>query len=614
VPRYTDDSRDRVRDAVDMLVLVESKVELSRKGHNSYFGLCPFHNESSPSFHVRPEEKHYHCFGCGVSGDPFTFLMELGGLDFVGAMEELAGRFGVQLETVEESPQAAAERARRERLYSLLSRASAYYERYLWESSEAEAARKYLTDRGLDEAVLRDFQVGYAPDSWDRLSVGSVRAGYTNAEIVAAGLAQPKRKNPAEVLDRFRGRIMFPTADFRGRIRGFGARVMVPSDREAKYINTAEGELYHKREVLYGIDKARPHATRTGRMVLCEGYTDVIAMHQAGIPWSVGIMGTSLTQEQVSELVRSVKTLLLCLDADNAGQDAAVRAAGLASEQGLELRVVPLPAGSDPADLLREQGAESLRKLVEESVPYVVFEVERTLSRADLANAEGKDRAIAELRPAFARLGPSVLRDDLVRRAAGRLEITEARLNTLLGEAAPAPPPRAAGDDPGEFGPPPWEQRSDAGPGNRSESGSARARRPTRKIQHERSFLAVAVAAPSAGAEALAKSNFDLLFTDPMMQAAARHIAGCLPSDVTIPDDPELAAIVADLVDRAARGRVVGSDEVEHARLVLEHERISEELRYAREHGGVGIAELKGREQQIQKEIRAVVGRQETPH
>ncbi len=597
MPRYTDDSRDRVRDAVDMIALVETKVELSRKGHNSYFGLCPFHNESSPSFHVRPQEKHYHCFGCGVSGDPFTFLMELEGLDFVGAMESLAGRFGVQLETVEESPQAAAERARRERLYSLVNRATAYYERYLWESAEAAAARAYLLDRGLDEATLREFQVGYAPNSWDRISAGSIKAGYTNEEIVAAGLAQPKRKQPDQILDRFRGRIMFPTADFRGRIRGFGARIMVPTDREAKYLNTAEGELYHKREVLYGIDKARAHAAKLGRMVLCEGYTDVIAMHQAGIPWAVGIMGTSLTREQVSELVRSVQTLLLCLDADAAGQAAAVRAAGLAAEQHLELRVVPLPAGADPADLLRSDGPEALRALVEQSVPYVVFDVERTLEQADLSTAEGKDRAIAALRPALSRLPASVLRDDLVRRAAGRLQITEARLDNLIGASQAT---SASGRDTAESG---------------DRVAVTRVTRPaTLAPKHERSFLAVSVAAPAAGADALARIDVQALFTDPLMRAAARHIAECLPSEITIPDDPELAAVVADLVDRAARGRAVDADDVEHARLVLERERLWQELRYAREHGGVGIVQLKAREQQVQNQIKAVVARQEKPH
>ncbi|MGH2843424.1 MAG: CHC2 zinc finger domain-containing protein, partial [Solirubrobacteraceae bacterium] len=191
--RYTADSRDRVRDAVDMLALIGNRVELTRRGVNSYFGCCPFHDERTPSFHVRPDDKHYHCFGCSESGDPFDFVMATEGLDFKGALESLANRFGVGLQTEEESPEAAAARARRERLYALLARAATYYERYLWESREARGAREYLAQRGLGEESLREFRVGYAPDSWDGLTVASRQAGFTDPELAAAGLAQPKR-------------------------------------------------------------------------------------------------------------------------------------------------------------------------------------------------------------------------------------------------------------------------------------------------------------------------------------------------------------------------------------------------------------------------------------
>ncbi|HLH13406.1 MAG TPA: DNA primase, partial [Solirubrobacteraceae bacterium] len=300
--RYTADSRDRVRDAVDMLALVGSRVELTRRGHDSYFGCCPFHDERTPSFHVRPEEKRYHCFGCSESGDPFTFVMLTEGLDFRGALEALADRFGVRLETEDESPEAASRRQRRERLYALLDRAATFYERYLWEAREARAAREHLRARNFSEEILREFRVGCAPSGWDRLATASRRAGYGAEELLAADLARRKRARPEELIDRFRGRIMFPTADARGRVRGFGARTL-GADEGPKYLNTADGELYHKREVLYGIAQARALAAREGRMILCEGYTDVIALHQAGIRNAVGIMGTSLTDEQVAELV-----------------------------------------------------------------------------------------------------------------------------------------------------------------------------------------------------------------------------------------------------------------------------------------------------------------------
>ena len=191
--RYTSDSRDRVLDAVDMLALVSSRVELRRAGVNSYFGLCPFHQERTGSFHVRPDEKHYHCFGCQASGDPFTFVMETEGLEFKGALEALADRFGVKLETEAEDPAAAARRERRERLYGLLGRAAAYYARYLWEAREAGPAREYLLVRGLSEETLRKFRVGYAPSAWDRMLLASRHAGYSDEELLAVGLAQRSR-------------------------------------------------------------------------------------------------------------------------------------------------------------------------------------------------------------------------------------------------------------------------------------------------------------------------------------------------------------------------------------------------------------------------------------
>jgi DNA primase len=586
-----------VRDAVDMLALVGGRVELTQRGRDSYFGCCPFHDERTPSFHVRPDEKHYHCFGCSESGDPFDFVMQTEGLDFKGALESLADRFGVKLETEEESPEAAAKRARRERLYGLLARVTTYYERYFWESSQASEAREYMLGRGLSEETLREFRVGLAPESWDRIVTSSRRAGYTNEELLEAGLAQRKRADANVLLDRFRARIMFPTSDARGRVIGFGARILVPSDREAKYVNTAEGEIYHKRAVLYGINLARPLAAKTGRMVLAEGYTDVMALHQAGIRNSVGIMGTSLTSEQVAELVRSVGVLELCLDADNAGREAMVRAARLCSDSGLELRVVPLPSGADPGDMIDADGPEALRERVAASVPYVVFDVQRTLATADIGSAEGKDRAIAALRPVLAPLPPSVLRDELVRTSATALGVPEPRLVTLLGEAGSAP---AAGGNGGH------EPASVARAPERPQVGwSGAGAQVPRGVQTERSFLAMCLAAPELGAAALATIDPDAVFLDDRLRRAARFLAANLPGPLPEPsgDDPELVIVIDDLVDRAQRGRRVSGDELEHARLVLELDRLKREIKYLRERGGAGgqLAEL-AREQQAARE------------
>jgi DNA primase len=608
VSRYTADSRDRVRDAVDMLALVGSRVELTRRGHDSYFGCCPFHDERTASFHVRPDEKHYHCFGCSESGDPFTFVMLTEGLDFKGALESLADRFGVRLETEDESPEAASRRQRRERLYSLLDRAATFYERYLWEAQEAQPARAYLAQRGFDEQILREFRVGYAPLSWDRLVGASRRAGYSAEELLACDLARRKKSRPDELIDRFRGRLMFPTADARGRVRGFGARTMGHDDG-AKYFNTSEGEVYRKREVLYGIAQARAGAAKAGRMVLCEGYTDVLALHQAGVTNAVGIMGTSLTEDQVGELVRIVQVLELCLDADNAGQRAMERAAKVCADSGLQLRVVPLPAGADPGELIAQEGADALRRRIAESVPYIVFEVGRLLEASDARDAEGKDRAIAQLRPVLAGVPASVLRDELVRTAAATLGIPEARLVTLLGQpsASPSAPPATLPDG----------DRGAAGPDPSPAAVRAPAGQRLQRPEPERSFLAMCVASPDLGAAALARIDPDALLLDDVLRRAARFLARHLPGDLPDPpgDDPELILAVDDLRRRAGRGRDVSADELEHARLVLERDRLRREIRYLREHGtgGGSIARLSAEQQDVIASIKTIVTRLERP-
>jgi DNA primase len=591
VTRYTSDSRDRVLDATDMLTLISTRTDLRRAGVNSYFGICPFHEERTGSFHVRPDEKHYHCFGCQASGDPFTFVMETEGLDFKAALESLADRFGVKLETEDEDPAAATRRARRERLYSLLGRAATYYARYLWEGREAAGAREYLLGRGLSEAMLREFRVGYAPSAWDRILRASRGAGFSDEELLAAGLVQRSKTRPGQVYDRFRERIIFPSADARGRVRGFGARAMRENQRP-KYLNTSDGELYHKRSQLFGIDLARATAARAGRMTLVEGYTDVLALHQAGLRNAVGIMGTALTEEQVRELERTVRVLELCLDADRAGQEAMLRASKLAAGRNLELRVVPLPEGTDPAELVERDGADALRARVEGSVPFVVFHVERILERAELRSAEGRDRALGELRPVLADVPASVLRDELMRRVAGRLELSEGRLATLV----------AGGAD-----------------GNSSAStpasSPAAANLPVldQGIRAERTFLALCIALPEAGAVALSTSDPDELLTSEPLRRAARHLAGRTDAPLTdLPsDDEELARVVADLVARAGRAGSVNVERLEHARLVLERDRLDRAIRRARGEGRSDVTTLAREREAVLEQIRGVVARLE---
>jgi DNA primase len=604
VSRYTADSRDRVRDAVDMIALVSARTELRRAGPDEYVGRCPFHDERTPSFGVDPHKKVYHCFGCQASGDLFSFVMETEGLDFTGALESLADRFGVTLETEEEDPQAAARRRRRERLHELLGRTADYYARYLWEAREAADARSYLLGRGLSEEILREFRVGYAPSAWDRILMGSRRAGFTEEELLAAGLVQRSQSRPGSLFDRFRGRIMFPSADSRARVVGFGARAMRDGQRP-KYLNTSEGELYHKRAQLFGIHLARAAASRAGRIVLVEGYTDVLALHQAGLRNAVGIMGTALTEEQVAELARLGTVLELCLDADRAGQDAMLRAATIARGRGLELRVVGLPEGMDPAELIEREGAEALRARVEGSMPFAAFHIDRILDRADVRSAEGRDAAVAEMRPVLAELPPSVLREQLVQRVAGRLELSEARLGALLaggsgGASAVAAAPTAA--------------RGDGGSRAAGGAGGAGARRALDTGERaERTFLVMCIASPAAGAEALEAIDVEELLRSARFRRAARHLRGRTGAPLSeLPgDDDELARTMAELVALAGRAGAVSSDRLEHARLVLERARLDRAIRRARVEGRTGIGELAREREAVLEAIHGVVTRLE---
>ena len=600
--RYTADSRDRVFAAVDMLALISARTELRRAGVNSYFGICPFHDERSGSFHVRPDEKHYHCFGCQESGDPFDFVMQTEGLDFKAAMETLADRFGVALETEDEDPGAAARRQRRERLHSLLDRVTTYYARYLWEAAEAQSARDYLLGRGLNEETLKEFRVGYAPSAWDRVLLASRRAGYSDEELLAVGLAQRSHSRPGSIYDRFRGRIMFPAADARGRVHGFGARRMReetdPPGPGAKYLNTSDGELYHKREVLFGIDLARAPAAKAGRMILVEGYTDVLALHQAGIRNAVGIMGTSLTEEQISELERVVKVLELCLDADSAGQEAMLRASRVAAGRDLELRVVPLPEGADPADLIERDGAEALRSLVVSSTPFVVFNVGRILERADTRSAEGRDRALSELRPVFNDVGASVLRDELVRRVAGRLELTEARLATLLTSGGSAGGVVRTG-------------RPGNGSGSAGPAGIEVASGPVQAARAERLFLALCLAVPEVGATLLANLDVDSILTSTQLRRAARHLAGHIRAPLAeLPDDEDFARVISGLVELAGRVPDPSADRLEHVRLILDLDRLDRAIIRARA-DGAGTSDLAHEREVVRGAMRAAVARLE---
>lgn len=570
VSLYASDSRDRVREAVDFVQLVSARTELRGAGPNRYVGLCPFHEERTPSFGIDPSQKLYHCFGCGASGDVFTFVQETEGVDFKGALELLADRYGVDIEPEREDPWAQERRRRRERLLQLLERTTAYYERYLWESREAARARDYLGSRGLREETLREFRVGYAPSAWDRVLVASRSSGFSERELEQAGLLQRNRRT-GQAYDRFRGRIMFPLADLRGRVLGFGARAM-RAEQGPKYLNSTDNELYHKGHHLYGANLARAEAARAGEVIVCEGYTDVIAVHGAGLRCTVGLMGTAMTAEQVGELARLAPRVLLALDADSAGQEAMLRAARLAAERRLELRVVRLPAPAppqgagdiaadtaslDPAEVVQTGGAEAMSSAVADSVPFLRFRVERVLEAGDYRSAEGRERMLEELRPVFAGMPEGPMRLELIRLVSGRLALRDGMTERLLARpatrAGSGPQPPSAGPRPPSSGPRPnGKSANEQSVAVAREAGGGG---PLSRREHvERAFLAFCVAFPREGARALADVELDEHFTAELVRRAAAHLRD---GDLRAPlagvdsEEGELARVLTELVAQA---------------------------------------------------------------
>jgi len=424
VPRIKDESVERVKAAMEIVPLVEETVRL-RKSGGSYTGLCPFHQERTPSFTVSPARGTFKCFGCGEGGDAITFVMKRDNVDFVDAIELLASRFNVELEYEESSPEHERKRARDERLRALLERAAEFYGRVLWDSEVGAPAREYLASRGLGDEVCREFRIGYAPGG-GQLTGRARQEGYSQEELLAVGLAN-RRGN-----DYFQRRIVFPLTDARGRVRGFQARKLHDDDPlQAKYINSPEGELFRKGDLLYGLDTARTPIAKEDRAVIVEGNTDVLALRQAGFAPVVASMGTALTEAQLRELARLTKRLFLCFDSDAAGQDATLRGMELAVRDGFTVRVVPLPQGTDPAD-----DPAAFEKQLASPVSYPVHRV-----RLEHARATDPQAAFASIRAFLTSLPDSPEQHDAVRLAADLLDLppeTQAGLAPARGSARTA--------------------------------------------------------------------------------------------------------------------------------------------------------------------------------
>jgi DNA primase len=557
------ESLERVKQAVDIVEVISAHTDLRRQG-TRWVGLCPFHEERTPSFSVDAQEKLYHCFGCGVGGDTIKFVEEKEGLGFAEAVELLADRYGVELEREKEDPRAEAKRQQRRRLGELLDRTASFYAAYLWDSEEAGKAREYLAQRGLGEEVLRAFAVGFAPSAWDTVLLRGQRAGFKVEELRGVGLAQ--RGRGGGEYDRFRSRIMFPIRDRRGRTLGFGGRAM-RSDQGAKYVNTAETDFFHKSQMLYGIDLAKAAIAKAGRAVVVEGYTDVLALHQAGIEEAVGVMGTAITEEQVAALSGMVDEVVLALDADAAGQEAMLRAQRVAAGRKMRLRVAAMPAGEDPAEMIAtEGGAERFRALVDQALELTAFQVGLVIARTDASSPAERDRALdAEIAPILAGMGEGASRDDLIRQVAEKFDMEPAM---VMGKVVAARP-LSGGPSAGAV-----------------HNGPAAAPRRTAELtsreRRERALLAMCIALPAEGREYLARLTGEHLSPGGLRAAKWLREHPEDPASDLPRDDVELSGLIAELII-LAHDEPASPEAMELNYLLLEQRRIEAEIAAAGE-------------------------------
>ena len=421
--RISDRDIAAIRERVSIEDVVGDYVQLRRAGADSMKGLCPFHDEKSPSFHVRPNHGHFHCFGCGEGGDVYAFLQKIEHISFVEAVETLADRIGYTVTYSGGGTSVQRDRGSRSRLVAANAAAQEFYATAL-ESEEAAPARKYLTERNFDAAAARQFGCGFAPSGWDSLTKHLIRKGFEFKELEAAGLSREGRRGP---IDRFHRRLLWPIRTASGETVGFGARRIFDDDQiTAKYVNTPETVLYKKSAVLFGIDLAKRDIAKGHQAVVVEGYTDVMAMHLAGVTTAVASCGTAFGDEHLAMLRRLMMDdkffrgeLIYVFDGDAAGRAAALKAFG--GEQNLagQSFVAVAADGMDPCDLRLASGDGALRDLVARRTPLFEFAIRTALAEHDLDNAEGRVTALRRCVPMVAQIKDPTLRDEYARQLAG---------------------------------------------------------------------------------------------------------------------------------------------------------------------------------------------------
>jgi DNA primase len=569
--RINDEDVKAVRGAVPIDAVVSEYLQLRNAGGGNLKGLCPFHDEKSPSFHVSPSKGLFHCFGCQQGGDTLDFVMRVDHLSFSEAVERLAAQAGITLRYEEGGYGRASQQGERTRLVEAHKTAARFYAEQL-QSPEAETGRRFLTERGFDQSAAEHFGIGYAPAGWDHLVRFLRGKGFSDKELTLSGLAQEARNG--RPIDRFRGRLMWPIRDITGDVVGFGARKLREDDQGPKYLNTPETPIYHKSQVLYGIDLAKKDIAKGNRAVVVEGYTDVMACHLAGVTTAIATSGTSFGEGHIKILRRllmdnSGSEVIFTFDGDAAGRKAALRAFEDDQKFAARTSIAITPQGMDPCELRIADGDEAVAKVVEDRSPLFEFAIRSIVGQHNLDTAEGRSAALEQAAPVVAQIKDPAIQHEYAVRLAGLLGILDTqfvvrRLGQLArrrsggGQAPGRTPPATAASASGGAG-------GAQSPAPRGGGPALHLRSPAHRV--ERELLKLALQRPELVAPAFDAYETDEFTAPPYaaVRAAVEAAGGVTGADddfisrvrAAAPDDT-VRALVHELVVeplRSARGR-----------------------------------------------------------
>lgn len=424
---------ERVSEQTDILRIVQGYVPLKRRG-NRYWGCCPFHQEKTASFSVLPDKGFFYCFGCHAGGNAFKFISLIENISYFDAIKLQAEKLGIPLPERKRSPQEVARDREIQDLRKVNELARDFFHNCLTMTRMGERGKAYFAGRGIRQETIEEFQLGYAPPAWDKLSTAFLKRGIKQEFLLASGLCA-ERKQGGGLYDRFRGRVIIPIADERGRVVGFGGRVL--DDSTPKYLNTPETVLFNKRKLLFGLDRSHRAIQQEGRAIVVEGYMDAISVFDAGVHNVVASLGTAFTPEHAKKLLHYAPEICFCYDSDEAGQKATIRALSIVRDTGARVRVIVVPDGKDPDEFIRKHGADAFQALVEKALPLVEYRLRYVLSHTNYDTLDGKVKALHEMMPVLAGIREAAVRSEYERRLAQTLMLDEGIVRSELRHYRP---------------------------------------------------------------------------------------------------------------------------------------------------------------------------------